>query len=188
MTVCRHSHDGEPMTGKQDAIAAEISRLRRYARALLGPDGDADDLVQETLARALQRVDQWRSGENPRKWLFSILHNLHIDAIRRGTRQPLHISIDAAGMVGFSPPDDLGTRRDLDRGLQALSDEHRQVLLLVGLEGLTYAEAADVLGVPIGTVMSRLARARDRLRVLMACDITEANAPSAIELRERRVP
>lgn len=176
------------MTGRQDAIAAEISKLRRYARALLGPDGDADDLVQETLARALQRIEQWRSGESPRKWLFSILHNLHIDAVRRGTRQPLHISIDAAGFAGFSPPDDHGTRRDLDRGLQALSDEHRQVLLLVGLEGLTYAEAADVLEVPIGTVMSRLARARERLRVLMACDITEANAPAAIDLRERGAP
>ncbi len=179
----------EHMESRQAAIAREIPRFRRYARALLGPETDSDDLVQETLARALQRIEQWRTGDSPRKWLFSILHNLHIDAVRRGARQPAHVQIEGDGAIVAGPPDDLGTRRDLARALQEISTEHREVLLLVGLEGLTYAEAADVLKVPIGTIMSRLARARERLRVLMACDITEENAARTIEpLRERRLP
>ncbi len=174
------------MPGEQDAIADEIPRLRRYARALTGSDGEADDLVQETLARALGRIEQWQTGDSPRKWLFSILHNLHVDGLRRRARRPMHLSIDAGDVNPTAVGDDLGTRRDLDRGLQSLTPEHRQVLLLVGLEGLSYSEAADVLNVPIGTVMSRLARARERLRVLMACDITEADVPAGSVTSLRR--
>jgi RNA polymerase sigma-70 factor, ECF subfamily len=165
--------DQHSMDVQRQAIADEIPRLRRYARALSGTDVDADDLVQETLTRALSHLDQWITGENPRKWLFSILHNHYVDGLRRSTRRPAHISIDAGDYTPTSPGADAGIRHDLDRGLQALAEEQRQVLLLVGLEGLSYAETADILGIPIGTVMSRLARGREKLRREMMCDIGE---------------
>jgi RNA polymerase sigma-70 factor, ECF subfamily len=159
------------MDARRQAIASEIPRLRRYARALSGTDADADDLVQETLARALSHLDQWTTGESPRKWLFSILHNHHVDGLRQTTRRPVHISIDAGDVTPTSLSADAGIRRDLDQGLQALAADQRQVLLMVGLEGMSYAEAADILNIPIGTVMSRLARGRERLRREMMCDI-----------------
>lgn len=155
------------LPSRQDAIAAEIPRLRRYARALIGDDGEADDLIQDTLERGIARIEQWREGENPRKWLFSILHNLHVDGLRRRSRRPLHVGLENVGAEQCEPPADTGTGRDLDKALQMLSLEQREVVLLVGLEGLSYLEAAEVLQVPVGTVMSRLARGRDRLRLLM---------------------
>jgi RNA polymerase sigma-70 factor, ECF subfamily len=165
------------MSQTKIAIASEIPRLRRYARALSGSETEADDLVQETLTRALSHLDHWREGDSPRKWLFSILHNHFIDQVRRTARRPHHVSIDAGDVTPVDIGEDPGTRRDLDQGLQALSVDQRQILLLVGLEGMSYAEAAQLLDVPIGTVMSRLARARERLRVLMACDIGPNDAP-----------
>lgn len=176
------------MDHQKHAIAVEIPRLRRYARALSGTDNDADDLVQETLARALTHVDQWTNGESPRKWLFSILHNHYVDLLRRTARRPAHVSIDAGDFVPVTLAADAGIRRDLDQGLQALSDEQRQVLLLVGLEGMSYAETAELLDIPIGTVMSRLARGREKLRLVMACDIDEHTAPPAISTRLKRAP
>ena len=173
---------------QKQAIAVEIPRLRRYARALSGTDADADDLVQETLTRALTHVDQWTNGESPRKWLFSILHNHYVDLLRRTSRRPAHVSIDAGDFVPITLAADAGIRRDLDQGLQALSDDQRQVLLLVGLEGMSYAETADLLDIPIGTVMSRLARGRERLRHLMACDIDENNVPASILPKLKRAP
>lgn len=170
------------------AIAEEVPRLRRYARALCGSEGDADDLVQETLARALAHLGQWTLGDNPRKWLFSIMHNHYVDGLRRTTRRPAHLSIDAGDFTPSSLGDDAGIRRDLDRGLQALPDEQREVLLLVGLEGLSYAETADVLEIPIGTVMSRLARGRERLRREMMCDIGEADVAPVRHAEARQVP
>ena len=155
------------LPSRQDAIAAEIPRLRRYARALIGDDGEADDLTQDTLERGIARIEQWREGDNPRKWLFSILHNLHVDGLRRRSRRPLHVGLENVGAEQSEPPADTGTGRDLDKALQMLSLEQREVVLLVGLEGLSYLEAAEVLQVPVGTVMSRLARGRDRLRLLM---------------------
>jgi RNA polymerase sigma-70 factor, ECF subfamily len=155
------------LPSRQDAIAAEIPRLRRYARALIGDDGEADDLIQDTLERGIARIDQWREGDNPRKWLFSILHNLHVDGVRRRSRRPLHVGLENVGAEQSEPPADSATGRDLDMALQTLSLDQREVVLLVGLEGLTYLEAAEVLQVPVGTVMSRLARGRDRLRLLM---------------------
>lgn len=156
-----------PVVTRRDAIAAEIPRLRRYARALTGDDGEADDLIQDTLERALARLAQWREGETPRKWLFSILHNLYVDSLRRKSRRPPHVGLDYLGVDQSAPAVDGTTGRDLDRALQLLSGEQRQVVLLVGLEGLSYAETAEVLDIPVGTVMSRLARGRDRLRALM---------------------
>lgn len=155
------------MRSRREAVAAEIPRLRRYARALLGDDGEADDLIQDTLERALGRLEQWREGDTPRKWLFSILHNLHVDGLRRKSRKPPHVGLESLGVAQSSPAADSASGRDLDRALQLLTGEQRQVVLLVGLEGMSYAEAAGVLDIPVGTVMSRLARGRDRLRGLM---------------------
>ncbi len=181
------------MDHQRRAIADEIPRLRRYARALSGSEIDADDLVQETLTRALSHLVQWTSGENPRKWLFSILHNHYVDGLRRSTRAPAHVSIDAGEFTPVSLGADAGIRRDLDQGLQALSEDQRQVLLLVGLEGLSYAETADILEIPIGTVMSRLARGREKLRHEMMCDIGPDDVPldgvpvgAAIRVRSAR--
>jgi RNA polymerase sigma-70 factor (ECF subfamily) len=156
-----------PGASRRDAVAAEIPRLRRYARALLGDDGEADDLIQDTLERALSRVEQWRNGETPRRWLFSILHNLYVDGLRRKSRRPPHVGLDSVGPDHSEPAADGASGRDLDRALQLLSREQREVVLLVGLEGMTYAETAYVLDIPLGTVMSRLARGRERLRALL---------------------
>ena len=168
------------VASRRDAVAAEIPRLRRYARALTGDDGEADDLIQDTLERALARLDQWREGDNPRKWLFSILHNLHVDGLRRKSRRPPHVGLDNVGVEQSAPAADGASGRDLDRALQLLSGEQRQVVLLVGLEGLSYAETAEVLAIPVGTVMSRLARGRDRLRSLMDYEGGDKNGRAAL--------
>ena len=151
----------------KDTIAAEIPRLRRYARALVGQEAEADDLVQDTLERALSRLHQWRSNESPRRWLISILHNLHVDEKRGQARQPLPDELDDHVVDPASRPEDGVTNCEVNAALQRLPLEQRQIVLLVGLEGLSYAEAAAMLGVPIGTVMSRLARGREKLRQLL---------------------
>lgn len=151
-------------------IVEQIPHLRRYARALLGDADLADDLVQDALTRAMDRLHLWRPGSDMRAWLFTILHNQHVNAAKRRTRKP-----DSAGLepvhenLHAVQPAQGATRtiRDLDRALGQLSDDQCQVVLLVGLEGLSYAETAEVLGVPVGTVMSRLDRGRKRLRELM---------------------
>lgn len=168
------------MPSRQQAVAAEIPRLRRYARALLGDDGEADDLIQDTLERALARLPQWRDGESPRKWLFSILHNLHVDGLRRKSRRPPHVGLESLGIEASAPAADGASGRDLDRALQLLKVEQRQVVLLVGLEGLTYAETAEVLDIPVGTVMSRLARGRERLRTLLDYEGGDKNGRAAL--------
>lgn len=149
---------------KAAAIAAEIPRLRRYARGLVGDAAAADDLVQDCLVRALANQAQWCEGASPRGWLFKILYHLHVDAHRRARRRPLHVDFDEAAKSLVSPEGGGDQALDIDDALARLPDEQRQVLLLVALEGLSYAETADVLDVPIGTVMSRISRARDRLR------------------------
>jgi len=152
----------------RDQIVAEIPRLRRYARALTGDAARADDLVQDTIERALSRWSLWRSGTNLRAWMFAIMHNLFVNQIKSAQR---------IEYVGDDPLPDLASRatqsdalevRDLAGALQKLSPEQREVLLLVGLEELSYEQAAKALGIPIGTVMSRLSRARERLRALLA--------------------
>lgn len=150
---------------KAAAIAAEMPRLRRYARALMRDAVAADDLVQDCLVRALANKSSWREDASPRKWLFTILHNLHIDGARRRKRQPRQVDLDSADADRhLSGEYDASGMLDIEDALARLSVEQRQALLLVALEGLSYAETADVLGVPIGTVMSRIARGRERLR------------------------
>ena len=150
-----------------EAIAAEIPRLRRYARALVGREGEADDLVQDCLERAIVKIDLWRDGESPRRWLFTILHNIHVDRRRGLLRRPEVVELsDSIADPTASAAEGI-TKCEVSAALQKLPEEQRETVLLVGLEGLSYAETADVLGVPIGTVMSRLSRGRDRLRQLL---------------------
>lgn len=152
---------------RREAIAAEIPRLRRYAFALTGNSTHADDLVQDCLERALKAIDQWREGDSPRKWLFTIMHNLFIDVGRRSARRPMEVPIEFSEQLNPDPTPDNLNNIALKRALSALSPEHREVVLLVGLEGFSYREAAEALDIKTGTLMSRLSRGRERLRELM---------------------
>src|SRR5262245_18767112 len=149
-------------------ITQQIPRLRRYARALTGDRSADDDLVQDTLERALSRYHLWRRGSDLRAWLFTIMHNVYVNQARSRSRHQ-HEALDTE--AGADPlrgrePDWLALR-DLPGALARIPEEQRAVLLLVGLEQFTYDEAARVLDIPIGTVMSRLSRGRERLRLLI---------------------
>lgn len=149
------------------AILAELPRLRRYARALLGDRAAADDLVQDTLERAWLRLDQWRAGSDLRAWLFSIMHNLRADQMRRPSVATRSMEEEDIEVPTRAKQSDALELRDLESALSYLPDEQREVLLLVGLEEMSYAEIAATVGVPLGTVMSRLSRGRERLRMIM---------------------
>ena len=155
----------------RDDIVAEVPRLRRYALVLLRNSTSADDLVQDVLERALSRLHLFQPGTNLRAWLFTIMHNLHVNQAIRAAKGPkTGIDEDVAEnyQTAVAPAQTAGlTLRDMDRALNTLPDQQRAVVLLVGVEGLTYAETAAVLEVPVGTVMSRLARGRERLRSYM---------------------
>lgn len=152
------------------AIIAEIPRLRRYARALTGRPDAADDLVQDTLERALEKWRFWQSDRDLRPWLFSIMHNLHIDGHRRAGRIEFCSDEELPVQVQRADQHDALELRDLERALALLPLDQREVLLLVSLEELSYAEAARALKIPQGTVMSRLSRARNRLKAILAGD------------------
>ncbi len=165
----------DPKDALEQAIIAHIAGLRRYARALLGGGvGDSEDLVQESLARALARLRPWTEVRDLRSYLFTILHNLYVDEYRSRRAAPIIFDLENVLHHPAAPPnqDRRLELRDLARGLDHLADEQREVLLLVGLEGVSYAEAARILDIPIGTVMSRLSRARRQLRILMQADET----------------
>lgn len=158
------------MTEFSALVEEQIPRLRRYARALLRSDiSAADDLVQETLARAVAKQHLWEPGTNLRAWLFTLMHNQFVNDVRRSARVGIAVDIDDFHNVMASTSDASASvlLRDLERGLAGIAVEQRQAILLVGLEGMSYEEAATVLGVPIGTVRSRLSRGRDALRKLM---------------------
>lgn len=155
---------------RRDAIVAEIPRLRRYARALTGRGDAADDLVQETLERALDKWGFWRSERALRPWLFSIMHNLHADSRRRATRIEYRNDESLPELAQRADQADALELRDLDRALALLPMEQRETLLLVALEELSYADVARALNIPPGTVMSRLSRARTRLKAILAGD------------------
>ncbi|MDE2088471.1 MAG: sigma-70 family RNA polymerase sigma factor [Gammaproteobacteria bacterium] len=150
-------------------IEAQIPRLRRYARALLGDHTRADDLVQDTLERALSRLHLWRRGSDLRAWLFSIMHSIYVNEVRRSQRWA-RVVMDGAELDPSlaAHQDEPLALHDMLSALARLPDEFRAVVLLVGLEEMSYKEAAGVLGIPVGTVMSRLARGRERLRALMS--------------------
>ena len=163
---------GGGTTEEDRALLDHLGALRRYARALLGSAADADDLVPECLARALARTSLWRPVRNMRAYLFTILHNVHADRMSRRKRALDVVPLDGASAAAHpaTPPGQYGRLelRDLALALTRLPEEQRQVVLLVGLEGMSYQEVATVLDVPVGTVMSRLSRGREALRQLMA--------------------
>lgn len=154
------------------ALSHYILSLRRYAIALVGNREDADDLVQECLARALARTVAWNRVRNVRAYLFTILHNLYVDRASSRKNAGIVVPIETAEAQLSTPAcQEHGLRlRDLERALRLLPEEFRQVVLLVGMEGMSYRDAATALGVPVGTVMSRLSRGRETLRELMASD------------------
>jgi RNA polymerase sigma-70 factor, ECF subfamily len=148
------------------AVEAEIPYLRRYARALTGSPDAADDLVQDGLERAIARFDQFRPGTNLRAWLFTILHNMRCDQHRRVVRRPLELPIEETPHHAWTRASQADALQlsDFRRAFGRLSEAHREVLALVGLEGLDYQQAARILGVEVGTVKSRVFRARECLR------------------------
>jgi RNA polymerase sigma-70 factor (ECF subfamily) len=147
-----------------------LPRLRRYARMLTGDRNRADDLVQDTMERAWSRQSQWRANTDLRAWLFTIMHNVYVSELRRPVAQmEVALDMDASQLLHDGAPGPeacAALALDLQQALLALPEEQRAVLLLVTLEDLRYEEAAAVLGIPAGTVMSRLSRARSRLREL----------------------
>ena len=152
----------------RDKILQEIPRLRRYARALTGNRESADDLVQDSLERACSRFHLWRHGTNLRAWLFTIMHNVHANTVRRAKSRPILTAMpENLDAVTRPAQHDRLELEALAESLDLLTDEHREVILLVGLEEMSYAETAGVLDIPVGTVMSRLSRARTRLKELM---------------------
>ncbi|MFC3675327.1 sigma-70 family RNA polymerase sigma factor [Ferrovibrio xuzhouensis] len=162
-----------------------IPALRRYARALLRERAAADDLVQDCLERAIGRWHLRRADGNVQGWLFAILHNLAINRLRQSQSRGRHIAIEDAGEAVLSQPpaqEDGLHHGDVLRALDLLPEDQRSVLLLVSVEDLSYAEAAAVLGVPVGTVMSRLARGRERLRGILE-DGTDIAARRGAHLR-----
>jgi RNA polymerase sigma-70 factor (ECF subfamily) len=150
--------------GFRQGIEAAIPALRRYARALTRNAELADDLVQDTLVRALRSEHLFHGGDI-RAWLYTILTNLNRNRLRSLARRPALQSIEDNDAPGASGSEAGG--RDIERALAALVEDQRAALLLVVLEGLTYREVAEVQGVPIGTVMSRLARARMQIKAYL---------------------
>lgn len=166
----------QPDADFRRALIDEAPYLRRFARSLVGDVAAADDLVQETLLRAIKRFDLYDRGRALRPWLFRILRNLTISQYRQADTRGTHVSLTE---VEGTLPTPLSSQysglvlRDINRALDQLPFDQREVLVLVALEGLKYREVVDVLDVPIGTVMSRLSRARERLRQLL--DLPEYN-------------
>lgn len=148
-------------------LLSAVPRLRRYARALVRNREDADDLVQDTLERAWTKSSLWLGVADMRAWLFGIMHNLHAD----GQRRPRLATVDMDDATPEMPVAASHSERldvlDLQAALALLPHEQKEVLLLVALEDMAYADIASTLGIPIGTVMSRLSRGRERLRSLM---------------------
>lgn len=180
---------GDAMPDRAALIEAQIPGLRRFACALLRGDRDsADDLVQDTLERALSRWHLRRGDGSVRGWLYTILYNRFLTdqhrARRRGPHRALTDETELPGIDGGQ--DSAIEHRDLLRAFSSLPDEQRAVLLLVGVEDLSYQEAARVLGVPIGTVMSRLSRGRERLRHHMYGDVGKDSSGCAAALRRAK--
>lgn len=150
-----------------EQILGHIPALRRYARLLTGDATRADDLVQDTLERACVKWALWKPSSALRGWLLSLMHNLYINQRRDWRHDDGHANLDDAPEAAHEPMALAAERMDLRQALAALSPPMREILLLVTVEEYTYAEAAGILDIPVGTVMSRLHRARERLRDLM---------------------
>ena len=151
------------------AIVAEMPKLRTHAFSLLYDQADANDLIQDCLETALTKQTMLQDPARLRPWLYAILNNLFLMRLRRGARRgtPLPIDEFSDNLAASAAPQDRAVAMDLGRAMGRLSMEHRQILLLINLDGYSYQDVAEILHVPIGTVMSRLARARQRLRALL---------------------
>jgi RNA polymerase sigma-70 factor (ECF subfamily) len=162
-------------------LEGEIPRLRRYARALTRNAVRADDLVQETLVRALHKEHLWQPGTDLRAWLFTIMHNQNVNEIRRAIRDDATVDLENCSAILTATTDPTASRqlRELDHALAQVPEEQRQVVLLVGLEGMSYEDAAAILDVPIGTIRSRLSRGRESLRKLMDMDVKPASSAAS---------
>ncbi|MCM2341583.1 sigma-70 family RNA polymerase sigma factor [Rhodoferax sp.] len=165
----------------RELMVAQIPSLRRYARALTGDTWAADDLVQDTLERACNKWRLWLVGTNLRAWLFSVMHNLFVNQLRQsaGGARPAMQDIDELADDLPAPASNPDQALDLQRCLLRLPPEQREVLLLVSMEDMSYAEIAKVTGVPLGTVMSRLSRARARLQALLDAPARVRTEPPA---------
>jgi RNA polymerase sigma-70 factor (ECF subfamily) len=166
------------MTEFTQELEHQIPKLRRYARALTHDAARADDLVQDTLCRALSKSHLWQEGTNLRAWLFTILHNQHVNGVRRTVREGSALPIEdfEASLPSKAVQPHALELRDLHRALARLPEDQRQTILLVGLEGLSYDHAAAVLAVPVGTVRSRLSRGRAMLRQLTGAEAAASAA------------
>jgi RNA polymerase sigma factor (sigma-70 family) len=166
----------------RQSVVEHIPGLRRYARALTADPWAADDLVQDTLERACSRWRLWLAGSDLRAWLFTVMHNLFISDVRQLQRRAdwgCTVELDAVAHALQAPAAATGSRIDLQRCLMQLPLSQRTVLLLVTLEEMSYAEVAKVTGVPVGTVMSRLSRARARMRELLEAPASLPAQPPA---------
>ncbi len=168
--VARPSEEFSATVNKHQAIIAELPRLRRYARALVRDADAADDLVQDCVERSLSRLHQFRDGTDMRPWLFTIMHSIFVNGVSRQIKTVDFDALTPNYETRLATPPEQGrglVMRDLEAALARLSDEQREIVILVGLENMTYKQAAKIIGVPLGTVMSRLARGRERLSQLM---------------------
>ncbi|GGK01168.1 RNA polymerase sigma factor [Luteimonas terricola] len=160
--------DNDSVHALQERLCELLPRLRRFARSLAGNPHDADDVVQLALERALARAAQWRAGESLEAWVFGIVRNAWIDELRaRGRRQRMFAPEEAGEHVGSSPLEGQVAAMAVQAAMAKLPPEQREVIALVLVEGLAYREAAEALGVPIGTVTSRLARGRHALQQML---------------------
>lgn len=157
----------QAMNAVADQLRQHLPALRRYARALTGDTAAADDLVQDCVERALSRAHLWRAPGNMRAWLFTLMHNLNANRCRRAAwRSTMTMTCDRPEAARPAHQMERLMANQALSALHQLSEAHREVLILVAIEGMPYADAAAVLGVPPGTVMSRLSRAREHLRKL----------------------
>ena len=167
-------------------LVAAIPRLRRYARVLTGDATRADDLVQETLARGWEKRRLWAAGTDLRAWLFTIMHNVFVNQRALAMRDAQNVSLDGDGDAGpawqipvRAPQQARVELQEVLRELARLPAEQREVLVLAAVEEMRYEEIAEILSIPIGTVMSRLSRARAKLRRTMGAD-NDATTPLKI--------
>lgn len=152
-----------------ELLIDNIPHLRRYARSLTRDAQQCEDLVQDCLDRAWSRMSQWQDDTNIRAWLFTIMHNLHVNNLYSKSRRKEWESVDSVDVVDQRQTGQEGMLqlRDLEMAMLSLSDEQREILMLVCVEGMAYEEVAQVLGIASGTVMSRLHRAREALRRIL---------------------
>jgi RNA polymerase sigma-70 factor, ECF subfamily len=161
----------EPTEDVKPRIIAFLPRLRRFCMALTGSHDQCDDLLQETVERALTRIEQWQAGTSLESWMFRIAQNLHIDRIRAQGRRGQTVDVDEmtnmAGDDGQTIVEDRSELAHAQAAMAALPDEQRSVLALVVIDGRSYKEAAAILELPIGTVMSRISRARHAIDIYL---------------------